>query len=62
MAGMDFSWALNALKQGFRVRRSGWVPGLYLIIADGIIMLVWSVWVVNQVDVLACDWNFYTGG
>lgn len=31
----SFEMALAYLKQGKKVRRAGWVPGLYLLIADG---------------------------
>lgn len=35
-----FEMILVYLKQGRRVRRAGWIPGLYLVIADGEIKML----------------------
>lgn len=35
-----FETVLVYLKQGFKVRRAGWIPGLYLVIADGEIKML----------------------
>lgn len=71
MEGMDFGWALLALKQGARVSRAGWNgPGQWLKLQP--VESGWKMtlpyifirtvggdfvpWVASQTDMLAEDW------
>lgn len=66
---MDFSCALNALKEGLKVRREGWnktEKWLELSSPDDPLKVIYirevcdpllSQWLISQSDILASDWR-----
>ena len=53
----DFSWALECMKRGMKVKRSYWGKELYLYIKDNMFYLTEECINPNHEEILAEDWE-----
>lgn len=63
MGSLDFGSALNALKAGKKIRRTGWNRKIYIALnVDSTHITIVDIkenipWIIGQNDILANDWE-----